>query len=138
MSGAGAVRDVIVVGGGPAGAATAGFLARAGHDVLVLDQARFPRDKVCGESVSPEAWRLLAELGAADAVRALGPHPIRGMRLVAPDGTSFRGDYGPAPEAGFAVRWTRRSSLARGPRAPRCAKRCGSAACSGRATRRAR
>jgi geranylgeranyl reductase family protein len=104
VTSAGAVRDVIVVGGGPAGAATAGFLARAGHDVLVLDEARFPRDKVCGESVSPEAWRLLAELGAADAVRALRPHPIRGMRLVAPDGTSFCGDYGQAPEGGFAVR----------------------------------
>jgi geranylgeranyl reductase family protein len=97
------VRDVIVVGGGPAGSATAGFLAREGHDVLLLDEARFPRDKVCGESVSPGAWRVLGELGAAEAVRALAPQPVRGMRLVAPDGTTFCGDYGDGA-SGFAVR----------------------------------
>ena len=33
------------------------FLRQAGHDVLLLDAARFPRDKICGEGVSPEAWR---------------------------------------------------------------------------------
>ena len=43
-----------------------------------LDEARFPRDKVCGEGVSPEAWRLLEALGAAAAVRALRPQPLRG------------------------------------------------------------
>ena len=56
-------RDVVVVGGGPAGAAAAIFLRQRGHDVLLLDEARFPRDKVCGEGVSPEAWRLLAAWG---------------------------------------------------------------------------
>ena len=59
-------RDVVVVGGGPAGSAAAIFLAQRGHDVLLLDAARFPRDKVCGESVSPEAWRLLDAMGAAE------------------------------------------------------------------------
>ena len=44
--------------------------AQRGHDVTLIDYARFPRDKVCGEGISPEAWRLL-ELGAAAAVRAL-------------------------------------------------------------------
>jgi geranylgeranyl reductase family protein len=97
------LRDAIVVGGGPAGSATATFLAREGHDVLLVDEARFPRDKVCGESVSPGAWRLLGALGAADAVRALAPQPIRGMRLVAPDRTTFCGDYGDGA-SGFAVR----------------------------------
>jgi geranylgeranyl reductase family protein len=101
--GAGDLRDVIVIGGGPAGSAAATFLARDGHDVLLLDEARFPRDKVCGESVSPGAWRLLRELGVEEAVRALAPQPIHGMRLVAPDGTSFCGDYG-GGAAGFAAR----------------------------------
>src|SRR2546428_395654 len=96
-------RDVIVVGGGPAGVAAAIFLRNRGHDVLLLDAARFPRDKVCGEGVSPEAWRLLDRLDAVPAVRALRPHPLRGMALTAPDGTTFRGDYGPAREPGFAA-----------------------------------
>lgn len=97
-------RDVIVVGGGPAGSAMAVMLKQRGHDVLLLDEARFPRDKICGESVSPEAWRLLAGLGADGAVRALSPHPLRGMAITAPDGTCFRGDYRGAPHPGFAVR----------------------------------
>ena len=105
VSGNGA-RDVIVVGGGPAGSATAVMLKQRGHDVLLLDEARFPRDKICGESVSPEAWRLLADLGADGAVRALSPHPLRGMAVTAPDGTCFRGDYRGAFHPGFALRRT--------------------------------
>jgi geranylgeranyl reductase family protein len=99
------VRDVLVVGGGPAGAAAAILLRQRGHDVVLVDEARFPRDKVCGEGVSPEAWRLLEAIGAREAVRALGPHPLRGMALVSPDGTSFRGLYRrDDDDLGFAVR----------------------------------
>jgi len=97
-------RDVVVVGGGPAGSASAVFLRRRGHDVVLIDEARFPRDKVCGESVSPGSRRILADLGAAEAVAALGPHPLRGMTLTSPDGTSFRGEYRDVAEPGFAVR----------------------------------
>jgi len=97
-------RDAVVVGGGPAGSALATLLARRGHDVLLLDAARFPRDKVCGEGVSPEAWRILDVLGASDAVRELSPHPLRGMQLVSPDGTAFRGEYRGRERPGFALR----------------------------------
>jgi geranylgeranyl reductase family protein len=97
-------RDVIVVGAGPAGAAAAALLARRGHDVLLLDEARFPRDKVCGEGVSPESWRLLDLMGATGRVRALEPWPLRGMRLVSPGGTSFRGEYRGRERKGFAIR----------------------------------
>ncbi|HYN33134.1 MAG TPA: geranylgeranyl reductase family protein [Ilumatobacteraceae bacterium] len=55
--------DVIVVGAGPAGACTAYHLARCGFDVLMLDSAAFPRDKVCGDFVGPVALRELADLG---------------------------------------------------------------------------
>jgi geranylgeranyl reductase family protein len=97
-------REVVVVGGGPAGCATAIFLKQRGHDVLLVDAARFPRDKICGEGVSPEAWRLLRAMGAAERVRAKDPHPLRGMRLTSPDGTSFVGEYGAGREPGFALR----------------------------------
>jgi menaquinone-9 beta-reductase len=97
-------RDVVVVGGGPAGSAVATLLARQGHDVLLVDEARFPRDKVCGEGFSPEAWRLLDAIGASGRVRALEPWPLRGMRLVSPGGTSFRGEYRGRDRPGFALR----------------------------------
>jgi len=95
--------EVVIVGGGPAGSALACFLARQGRDTLVLEAARFPRDQICGESVSPEGWRILEAMGAAPSVRALEPQPVHGMRLVSPDGTSFAGHYR-SERPGFAVR----------------------------------
>jgi geranylgeranyl reductase family protein len=97
-------REVLVVGGGPAGSAAAILFARAGHDVLLVDAARFPRDKVCGESVSPGAWPALDALELADDVRALAPQPIHGMALTSPGGVSFRGEYRDAARPGFALR----------------------------------
>ena len=93
-----------MVGGGPAGTASAIFFKQAGHSVALVDEAQFPRDKVCGEGVSPEAWRLLEKMGAGAAVQALSPFPLRGMRLIAPDGTSFHGWYEHGRTPGFAVR----------------------------------
>jgi geranylgeranyl reductase family protein len=57
--------DVIVVGGGPAGAAAAARLAARGFSTIVVDRAAFPRDKVCGDFVSPSALAELADLGVA-------------------------------------------------------------------------
>jgi geranylgeranyl reductase family protein len=55
--------DVVIVGGGPAGAAAAITLARAGRDVVVVDKARFPRDKTCGDGLTTLALRQLTALG---------------------------------------------------------------------------
>ena len=59
--------DVIVIGAGPAGAATAAHLARSGVDVLLVDRERFPRDKVCGDFVGPVALGELASCRWADS-----------------------------------------------------------------------
>lgn len=60
--------DVIVAGAGPAGAMAAMRLAAAGVDVLVLDRARFPRDKPCGGELTPKAFRQL-DFDIGDLVR---------------------------------------------------------------------
>ncbi|HSU17804.1 NAD(P)/FAD-dependent oxidoreductase [Longimicrobium sp.] len=86
-------REVVVVGGGPAGSATAAWLASAGHDVLVLDRARFPRRKPCAECVNPAGVAALRRLGAWDAVRAAGPARLDGWRIGALGGRSFDGCF---------------------------------------------
>ena len=55
--------DLVVIGGGPAGAALAALAAERGVKTLVLEKERFPRDKVCGEFLSPEGCAVLARLG---------------------------------------------------------------------------
>jgi flavin-dependent dehydrogenase len=85
--------DAVVVGAGPAGAATAILLAERGLAVTLLDKAAFPRPKICGEYLSPEAARVLDRLGVLKAVDAAGAQPLRGMRITAPDGTVLDGTY---------------------------------------------
>lgn len=87
------LRPVVVVGAGPAGAATAILLKQAGHDPLLLDRATFPRDKPCGEYSSPQTIAILRRLGVAAAVEALPPHRLYGMRVYAPNGTHYTVDY---------------------------------------------
>ncbi|MEJ8811975.1 geranylgeranyl reductase family protein [Variovorax ureilyticus] len=62
--------DVLVIGAGPAGSACAQMLARAGLDVVLADQHEFPRDKVCGDGLIPDAHRALERLGVQGEVLA--------------------------------------------------------------------
>jgi len=91
--------DVIVVGAGPAGATAGILLAERGLKVLVLDRARFPRPKICGEYLSPEATRVLDRLDVLKRLEANGAVRLSGMTITAPDGTRLAGSY---PTAG---RW---------------------------------
>jgi geranylgeranyl reductase family protein len=73
--------DVLVVGGGPAGAAAAYWLADAGHRVLVVEKKRFPREKTCGDGLTPRAVRQLHDMGLAEPLS----HSLRfdGLRSIA-------------------------------------------------------
>jgi len=108
--------EVIVVGGGPAGAATAWALAKNGVDVLVLDRAHFPRAKPCAEYLSPEAARLLNEMGALAPLEAEGATTLGGMRVHVRD-QSFEGRFAGAHrwrgfrDRGLAVRRERLDAL---------------------------
>jgi geranylgeranyl reductase family protein len=86
-------RAVVVVGAGPGGTASAILLHELGHDVLLLDRATFPRDKPCGEYSSPQTLTILKRLGVAEAIEALPPHRLHGMRVYAPNGTHYTVDY---------------------------------------------
>jgi menaquinone-9 beta-reductase len=90
---------VLVVGAGPAGAATALYLARAGFDVVLVDRTMPPRPKPCGECLSPYASRLLDELGVLPQVLASKPARLAGWRIVAPSGASFTERFDGVPGA---------------------------------------
>ena len=104
--------EVIVVGGGPAGASTAHSLARAGIDVLVVDRAKFPRDKTCAEYLSPQASRILADMNVLDEIERTSPAHLAGMRVRAPNGEHADGEFAsnhgfrPFRDYGLAVRRT--------------------------------
>src|SRR5258705_8607165 len=84
--------DVLVVGAGPAGSVAALVLARAGVRVRLVDRARFPRDKLCGDTLNPGALAILDRLGIADPVRRRAT-PIAGMTLSGPGGVRVSADY---------------------------------------------
>jgi geranylgeranyl reductase family protein len=79
------VAEVAVVGGGPAGAAAAVWLARAGRDVVLVDKARFPRDKCCGDGLTAAALRELEDLGLRPET-VPGWQPVYDIHLRAPSG----------------------------------------------------
>ena len=94
--------DVRVVGGGPAGSVAALVLARAGARVALVDKARFPRDKACGDLVGPRGVQLLDDLG----VKIPGTRQVGDMIVVGPTGRRVRLPCRPGityPGYGFAA-----------------------------------
>ena len=90
------MRDVIVVGAGPGGSSAAAYLARAGHDVLLVDKEKFPRDKPCGEAQGPMSCEILKELGVYEVMETAGCEKIFRAELSSPGGglASFTGQEG--------------------------------------------
>ena len=93
--------DVIVVGGGPAGATVATRCAQRGLSVALFEHARFPRHKVCGDVINPNCWPVLERLGVAEKVRALPQQKIDGALFTTPGNNAVPV---PAPPAMVAIR----------------------------------
>jgi len=99
----GHVHDVVVVGGGPSGSACAYWLADAGWDVVLLEKKHFPREKTCGDGLTPRSVRQLSDMGLTGALA--GAHRYEGLRACAygmslemawPDHPSF-------PSVGYVI-----------------------------------
>ena len=73
--------DVIVVGAGPAGSTAAYYLAQAGLNVLLIEKSRFPRDKVCGDGLTPRAVKSLVAMGV-DVSQEAGWLRNKGLRVI--------------------------------------------------------
>lgn len=72
--------DVLIIGGGPAGATAAYWLATHGHDVIVVEKKSFPREKTCGDGLTPRAVHQLTEMGLAEPLARY--HRYSGLRAT--------------------------------------------------------
>ena len=96
--------DVVVVGAGPAGSATATHLARRGLDVALLEKSQFPREKVCGDGLTPRATRQLIRLGIDTSERAGWLHN-KGLRIYG--GRARRSSWtGPSSRTSRPTGWS--------------------------------
>jgi menaquinone-9 beta-reductase len=96
------IFDVAIIGGGPAGSSCAAFCAMAGLETLVLERARFPREKVCGDCLNPSCWTVLERLGLAQRIWGLPHSRLTSVDFIAIDGrkVSVNLPAGNPPEAG--------------------------------------
>ena len=78
--------DAVIVGAGPGGATAAACMAQDGLRVLLLDKARFPRDKICGDAISGKSVDVLRRLGVIDCLEQIGSQGSWGITFGAPSG----------------------------------------------------
>ncbi len=74
-------RDVIIIGAGPSGSSCAFWLAKSGWDVVVLEKKQFPREKTCGDGLTPRSVKQLEDMGLTNSLRE--HHSYEGLRAVA-------------------------------------------------------
>jgi flavin-dependent dehydrogenase len=100
--------DAIIIGGGPAGSSAAITLARHGISVLVLEEKRMPREKLCGEFVTPECFPTLKRLGVMDRMLAAGAQKITRLSLIVASGRSVEAPVsGMSDESAWAMSLSR-------------------------------
>ena len=75
-------HDVLVIGGGPAGAAAGHWLGRAGRDVVIVEKKTFPREKTCGDGLTPRAVTQIQAMGLEQKIAA-NHHRYEGLRCIA-------------------------------------------------------
>ena len=88
--------DVVIVGAGPAGSATAIGLARLGYEVALVDKKAFPREKLCGDFVNPINWAVFRDLGVEDRVLAEPHGEVTGFRITNSSGREAEVRFGSA------------------------------------------
>ena len=98
------IHDLLVVGGGPAGAATAYWAATHGLDVVVVERKTFPRDKTCGDGLTPRAVHQLEVMGLGPTLERY--HRFEGLRAIAHGRTLEMAwpDHSTYPSYGYVVR----------------------------------
>ncbi len=82
----GKTYDVIIVGGGPGGSSSAMFLKKKGYNVLLLEKAKYPRDKICGDAVSGKSVGMLKALGIENEMEDLENAKVYGLVFSSPAG----------------------------------------------------
>ncbi len=85
--------DVVIIGSGPAGSSAAFLLAQLGWKVGLLEKQRFPREKLCGEFISPEGVSDLSSLGLWPALAMHEPPPVNRTRVTFPSGHNLKIDF---------------------------------------------
>jgi geranylgeranyl reductase family protein len=96
--------DVAIVGSGPAGASCAAFCAAAGLRTLVLERAKFPREKVCGDCLNPTCWPVLDRLGVSEEVRAAPHGKLTTVEFIGVDGRSVTAPLPSGEDAEIAIK----------------------------------
>lgn len=86
------MHDVVIVGAGPGGSAAAYYLAKQGLDVMLLDKSDFPRDKTCGDGLTPRALNILRDMDLLNDLLQLGSR-VNSLEIAAPKGHAVEAPF---------------------------------------------